>query len=268
MNKPPKKHHIVSRFILEHFPDDTGHLYVWDKGRQTRYRGSAGSIFFEKHLYRFFDPIAQGFSYAVEEELSHIESNAAPVIEKIIELAKRGKSPQLSQDERRKWARLYYAQARRTPENLASCLEADDRLDAEARALGLTLHEIDNKIKERGMPFFAGDLEPGLRANEYCDSVGLMTAILIQPKDGFVIGSCGVPLGPYATELDPFFRGWLPLSPDVAVRATIWPNKEILVPIPPEAESIVRRMNRVTAAKSRIVAGRSEADIAAIRGIS
>ena len=267
MNTPPKKHHTHSRFILQNFADEAGHLHVWDKVRQNRYKGRAESVFFEKHLYRFFDPAAQAFSYEVETELGHIESDAAPVVQKIVELGRRRKSPRLSHDERRKWARLYYAQARRTRENLALCLEADDRLDAEARALGLTLHEVDGMIMERGMPFFASGTDPRLRANEYSDSVGLMTAVLIQPQHGFVIGSCGVPLGPYEAELDPFFRGWLPLSPDVAVRATIWPDKEILVPIPFEAESIVRRMNRVTAAKSRVVAGRSEDDIAAIRGI-
>ena len=267
MHRHPKKHHSVSRFVLQNFRSETGHLHVWDKVRQKRYKGNAESVFFETHLYRFFDPLTHQFSYAVEEELSRIESDAAPVIEKIVEFARRGKSPQLSHDERWKWARLYYAQARRTPENLALCLEDDERLDAEARSLGLTLHEIDNAIKERGMPFFASDMDQRLRANEYCDSVGLMTAVLFQPKRGFVIGSCGVPLGPYDIEVDPLFRGWLPLAPDVAVRATIWPNKEILVPIPFQAENIVRRMNRVTAAKSRIVAGRSEADIAAIRGV-
>lgn len=267
MKPPPKKNHTQPRFILQNFADEAGHLHVWDKVRHNRYKRRAESVFIEKHLYRFFDPTTQAFSYEVETELSDIESDAAPVVDKIVELGRRRKSARLSHDERRKWARLYYAQARRTPENLALCLEDDDRLDAEARELGLTLHEIDNMIMERGMPFFASGMDPRLRANEYSNSVGLMTAVLIQPKHGFVIGSCGVPLGPYEAELDPFFRGWLPLSPDVAVRATIWPNKEIFVPIPSEAESIVRRMNRVTAAKSRAVAGRSEGDIASIGGI-
>ena len=267
MHKPPKKHHRVSRFILENFRDETGHLHVWDKVRQTRYKGRAEAIFYEKHLYRFVDPETRDFSYAVENELGQIESDAAPVIEQIIDRAKRGEIPRLSHDDRRKWARLYYTQARRTPENLASCLERDEKLDAQARALGLTLHQIDQAIKQHGMPFFASGMNQRLNVDEYCDSVGLMVAVFPQARYGFVIGSCGVPLGPYHSEPDPFFRGWLPLSPDIAVRATIWPNREILVPIPFEAENIVRRMNRVTAAKSDVIAARAEGDVSMMRGV-
>ena len=152
-----------------------------------------------------FDPFTRQYSNIVETELSRIENDAAPVVQKIIRSARSLRNPGLSDTDRYMWARFYYAQSRRTPEHLASCLEDDDRLSARASALGIGLHEIDDAIKQRGLPFFASGAAAGLSEEDYCHNVGLMSAFAVQPKHGFVIGSCGVPLG--SDEPDIFSEG-------------------------------------------------------------
>ena len=244
------------------FSDTRGHLHLCDKKNETIYAGSPNNVFFETHLYRFLNPITGKHSNIVEKELSEIESDAAPVVQKIIRSARSLRNPFLSGQERYKWALFYYAQSRRTPENLASCLADDAALSERADALGVTLHEIDGMIMQRGMPFFASGVAAGLREEEYYNNVGLMTAVVLHPKRGFVMGSCGVPLG--SADPDIFFRGWLPLAPDIAVRATIWTGKEILVPIPRHAKEVAQRINLTTARQSRIIAARSEADLRAV----
>ena len=262
MHSGPKRHHYVPRFLLETFSDTNGQLHLFDQERQRLYKGSPNNVFFETHLYRFFDPFTGKHSNIVETELSGIENDAAPVVQRIIRSARSLRNPRLSRTDRYRWARLYYAQSRRTPENLASCLEDNDHLRAHADALGINLHEIDDAIKQQGLPFFASGVAADLREEDYCNNVGLMSAFALQPEHGFVVGSCGVPLG--SREPDIFFRGWLPLSPYVAVRATVWAHKEILVPIPSHAGEVIQRINAITARQSRVIAAKSEADLHAV----
>lgn len=259
MATSPKRHHYVPRFLLEMFGDERGHLHLFDRERGQFYKGSPNNIFFETYLYRFLDPFTGKSSDVVESELGRMETNAAPVVQKIIRSVRSLRNPRLSSADRLSWAKFYYAQSRRTLENLASCLEDDERLDAQARAIGITLHDVDDAIKKKGMPFFASGVAAGLREEEYCENVGLMSAVAVRPAHGFVIGSCGVPLG--AKERDIFFRGWLPLAPNVAVRATVWPHREILVPIPSDAREVIQKINLIAARQSRIIAAKSWTDL-------
>ncbi len=262
MSSRSKRHHYVPRFVLEMFVDPNGHLHVFDRERQQLYKGSPNNVFFEKYLYRFLNPFTGENTNIVETELSRVETDAAPVIQKIIRSVGALRNPRLSGTDRHRWAKFYYTQSRRTPENLASCLEDDEHLDDRARAIGISLHEIDTAIKKRGLPFFASGASAGLKEEEFCNNVGLMSAFAVEPTCGFVIGSCGIPLG--SKEPDMFLRGWLPLSPNVAVRATVWPHREILVAIPSDPREVVQRINLVTAKQSRVVAAKSETDLRAL----
>ena len=259
MGRSTKRHHYIPQFVLRLFRDARGHLHLFDKINQRMYQGTPNNVFFEKHLYSVFDPLTQGRDDTVERDLSAIEHAAAPVIQKIVRSVRSRHNPHLSELERYRWAHFYHAQSRRTLENLASCLEDDDRLSERAEALGISLHEIDRVVMTHALPLFAGGASPRLGVEKYCRNVGLMSAVILRPKRGFVIGSSGVPLG--ANEPDIFYRGWLPLAPDVAVRATKWSNKEILVTIPRHASVVIQRMNLTAALHSRIVGGSSEADL-------
>lgn len=258
----PKRHHYVPQFVLRQFRDAHGQLHLFDKKRERLYCGAPNSVFFEKHLYRIFTPPTGEPSHEVEKRLSSIESEASPVVQKILRSARYGVNPGLSAEERYAWAHLYHAQSRRTPENLASCLKDDEALSDQARALGLSLREIDDIVMENALPLFASGESPGLGVERYCRNVGLMTSVLLQPEHGFVIGSAGMPLG--SNEPNPFFRGWFPLTPDVAVRATPWPSKEILAPIPRHASAVVDRINVTTARHSRIIAAQRKSDLHAV----
>ncbi len=262
MARHSKRHHYVPRFVLREFRNARGHLHLLDRTREQLYHGTPNNVFFEKHLYRTFNPATDAHSDDVEKRLSVIESNAAPVVQKIIRSARSGMHPNLSAAERYAWAHFYHAQSRRTRENLASCLKGDDALGARAEALGISLHEIDREIIRSALPMFASGMSPGLGVEEYCHNVGLMTATARRPRNGLVIGSAGMPLG--SSEPDRFFRGWLPLTPDVAVRATVWPNKEIMVLIPRHASVLVNKINLTSARHSRVIAARRESDLRAV----
>ena len=71
----------------------------------------------------------------------------------------------------------------------------------------------------------------------------------------FVIGSCGTALIAPQQKNDPLARLWFPISYDVAITLTPFPDKEFLYPL---NRTEVQRLNNASFQESPIIAARSK----------
>lgn len=83
--KKKYKHHYVPRFYLEGFtdPNNLGFLWVYEKGTEKPFRSKPKSIAFEKHYYTQTTDQGEKDSETLENLFSLVESEAAPVFQKI-----------------------------------------------------------------------------------------------------------------------------------------------------------------------------------------
>ncbi len=124
----PKRHHYIPKILLNNFLDDKNRLWVYDKEKGKLYPSTPKNIFVQKNLYRILN-FDGDYSYEAEEELSRIESRAAPVIRRIIQCARNNENPKLSMKERHSWMRFYIASCRRSPEFVEEMLRLDEEYD-------------------------------------------------------------------------------------------------------------------------------------------
>ncbi len=84
-SKKKYKHHYVSRFYLEGFidPNSPGFLWVYEKGTEKLFKSKPESIAFEKHYYTQTTDQGEKDSETLENLFSSVESEAAPVFQKI-----------------------------------------------------------------------------------------------------------------------------------------------------------------------------------------
>ena len=125
----PKRHHYIPQFLLKNFLDDSDRFWVFDKKKGKLHQGTPRNTFVEKNLYRTINFDHGNYSCEAEEELSRIESRAAPVIKKIIKCARNNEYPKLSLEHRDAWNRFYHTSCRRTPEFAEEMLYLDERSD-------------------------------------------------------------------------------------------------------------------------------------------
>lgn len=76
----PKLHHYVPRFHLRRFADNTGRLWVWDKGRDTIFRASPERIAAQTNFYRLPELAAAGEDpLMLEKQFSSLEGDVAHI---------------------------------------------------------------------------------------------------------------------------------------------------------------------------------------------
>ena len=291
----PAKQHYIPRFLLKQFLDESGRLWVHDKDRRKTYSTSPRKAFVQRDLYTTFgfahipkdtDPEAflqsmtKDYTYETERFGTNLEGNVAPIVSRIIQKARSGQLPRLTEREAAYWKRFMLAIARRTPESQrrATSISGDDAfyeaLKARAEAENYKLPDQESlyrdprirKLMERVLAnvnakFAAGDSpREKLEEDRFCRETGLCVAVIRDPgaRNGFLIGSHGLAIlqgGPLGDSID---GSWLPIAHDVAVLATSAPDKEFLLDLGSARRRVVEAINAASYTQSRIVAGRSE----------
>ena len=282
----PKRHHYIPQFLLKNFLDDSGRFWVLDKKKGKLHQGTPTNTFVEKNLHRTLNFDHGNYSCEAEEELSRIESRAAPVIRKIIKCARNNEHPKLSPEHRDAWKRFYHTSCRRTPEFAEEMLHLDERSDEvfhlaiERLLLQQGIDHLDREfldqnpilkgaksvmMKNTKARFASGD-HPHLQADveRFSRETGLLIAVIRQPKRSFVIGSHGVAIVQPTHKRDQTQGGWLPIAHDVIVAPTSHPERELLLPLNGGNDYIIKRINRASFRQSRIIAGRSKALICSL----
>ena len=255
----PLKQHFIPKMLLKNFCDDSGQLSVFNKVEKKLYRRKPEDVFVKRHLYTLKNAEEISENYEVEEEFSRLESRADPVIQSIIKCARKCELPNLSTEDGDIAKRFYLAMVRRNPEFMESIWEQNKLFnDAFSR---------EDQKRDYKIRFAAGSDRPNqAHTKSFCRKTGLMVAVIYKRKRSFVIGSRGVAIIQSAHEQDPSQGSWLPVAYDVAIGPTHDSGREFLLPLDDSNDWIIKRINKSSFERSRIIAGRSEILIRSLAG--
>ncbi len=276
----PKRHHYIAQMHSKRFADPDGILHVFDsrrphKGVQKR---TPRNLFVEGDFYTQVDGDGTKDVSVETEFLARLDSDASPVIEKIVNAARRGCPPNLSVAEKDVWVEFTYIQFKRVPErrekNKEEILqEMRRKLDFIGRFQPFSDRELsildDEETMER---LFRNSSIQNVRMTSVKVSgvlsekrIGVAVIRKPKPKRSFVIGSNPVVKmsNPGRSHLaDPTVEVWLPLARDVAV-----------TPCPGERDKVVsandrhiREINKSIFQQSTVIAGCSREVIESIVG--
>ncbi len=284
----PRNHHYIPQMLLRNFCDDEGVLWVGDKVRGKCYRTTPKNVFAERNLYSHHDYSRGTDSYEYEQVLSRIESNAKSAISNVIDQARAGLNPRLNLAMDRRLKEFVIAMARRTPESQDRVFSEADRSFEEVfdtvakdllRSAGYDVPEQDwfdldpgiSKIKRTMKANQSANFAAGAHhileddTKRFSRETGWGLALIELPKRSFVIGSHGLTVMQDGASSG---GNWLPVAHDVAIQVTAFPDRGFKFRLNRERESIIRSINRATAAHSDIIAGRSEALVRSLMGRS
>ena len=276
----PKRHHYIAQMHSKRFADPDGILYVFDKrfphkGVQRR---TPRNLFVEGDFYTQFDDEGTKDVSMETEFLAPLEGKASPVIEKIVNAARRGDLPNLSPVEKDIWVKFSYNQFVRVPETREKYKEEifqeiRSKIDFIGRFRPFTDRELsildDEETMER---LFRNSSIQSVRMTSVKvfgvlseKRIGVAVIRNPKPKRSFVIGSNPVVKmsHPERSHLaDPTVEVWLPLARDVAVS-----------PCPGKSDKIVsandrhiRAINKSVFQQSEVIAGCSRELIEFVRG--
>ena len=272
----PKRNHIIPQMLLRNFVDGSGYLHLLNKRKPKPYKSTPRKAFVEKNHYaRHRDGGAQD-DYEVERKLSEIEGAAAPAIERIIASVRHGDFPKLSSEHQRALKRFFFTSHLRNRDRASQIL---NELGHDNVIYGV----ICRALSQQGLPYPAkelydsdpqwatirkrfrhdsiANLAAGLprqvnsEIERYAGQVGILIGAIKEPNVEFVIGSCGPASIAPEQKNDPLARYWFPISYDVAITLTPFPDKEFLYPL---TRKEVQRLNDASFQESSIIAARSK----------
>ena len=271
----PKRHHYVPEMLLRNFTDENGRLYVFDKRLPDKGAriSSPKQAFVENNMYLQYAYSGGEKDYSIEHALSQLEGSASGVIMRVIDAARTGKCPTLSEEEKRSWDTYFCSQLTRTPDVRPSDQDLDEaRLqlaDDIIRSNTLSSTAISNLKHVVSDPEIVSQSNQSVRANlaipndsrilDVISGKGMLVAWIKRSNRSFVIGSKPIVIvRPEAhTHLaDPAVFAWLPVAYDVAVTPALTAGEIKLFEI--TNNRFVRGLNDATLDQSVTIAGRSQ----------
>ena len=111
----PLRQLFVPAMLLRRFADEQGMMHCFDKRQGKIYKVSPENAFVVRDLYTLTKPT--GKDYSVETGLSQLEAATSGVLDRIIDAARSGMLPALSDIQRDTIDRFVAVQWRRTPES-------------------------------------------------------------------------------------------------------------------------------------------------------
>ena len=272
----PKRNHVIPQMLLRNFVDESQYLHVLNKRKPKPYKSTPRKAFVERNGYVRHRDGGEQDDYEVERKLGEIEGAAAPAIERIIASARHGDFPKLSSEHQRAWKRFFFT----------SHLRNRDRASQILNELGhdnVTYGVICRALSQQGLPYPARELydsdpqwanirkrfrhdsiaslaaglprQVNSEIERYADQVGILIGVIGESNVEFVIGSCGPASVAPQQKKDPLARLWLPISYNVAITLTPFPDKELLYPL---NRKEVQRLNNASFQESAIIAARSK----------
>ena len=276
----PKRHHFIAQMHSKRFADPDGILYVFDKrfphkGVQKR---TPRNLFVEGDFYTQFDEKGTKDVSVETEFLAPLEDKASPVIEKIVNAARRGDLPNLSPDEKDLWVKFSYNQFVRVPETREKYKEEIfQKIRSEIDFIGRFRPFADRELsilddEETMERLFRNSSIQSVRMTSVKvfgilseKRIGVAVIRNPKPKRSFVIGSNPVVKMSHPERshvADPTVEVWLPLARDVAVS-----------PCPGESDKVIsandrhiRAINRSIYQQSTVIAGCSRELIESLLG--
>ena len=275
----PKRNHYIAQMLLRNFADDSQYLHILNKEKINPYKSKPRKAFVDNKRYVRYRDGGEQDDYEVEKKLSEIEGAAAPVIRRIIAFARKDDFPKLSPEQRNAWKRFFFTSVLRTPEHATRILNdlgSEQALDEAIKRLlqeaGLPLPDeelyvsdprwanIREMARHNNIATFAAGLPSQVNSEleSYAQQVGLLVGVIQDPNTELMIGSCAAVEIASQRESDPISGMWLPISFDVAIGLTAFPDREYLRPLSPTE---VQRMNNASYEQSEIIAARSKSHL-------
>ena len=286
-NNKPRRQHYISKMLLKNFCNDDGKIWVFDKTINKLYSTNPINLFVKKDLYTYqklSPPIVEKpyisitNEYKYEKILSDIESDSAPIFNRIIEQVRKCRNPRLSISERNTVKQFISIFARRTPEFQSRLLSNRDITIEDLfyeNSIDILSEYIENlpsknefyknsdfnKLKDIlisnvNAGFAVGDDSFAKEQREkFIRETGLMIVVNYNPRRSFVIGSQGVT---FIHNSEKITSIWIPISYDVMIVTTGHPDKELFLPISEDKDPLIKMVNINTFTQSKIVASRSE----------
>ena len=260
--------------LLNGFVDPKGWLHwcqLADPARRVR-KARPSELFVKKHLYSIVSA-AGDKDPSIELGLAKLESDAVPVVQKIIDAARSGYCPDLSLEEKRLWYLFFAMQWRRTPETQQAVATDADILamfDEAVARLHAALPERRDEIAALDTPEGRQRTLRNVRTEtlatfgvdvlKILEQRGITILRITRPHKGFIIGSRAVVKLTVAGQSDlrnPTVELWLPIASDIAVGAGRGKGTITLLEL--ADQNPIRQLNLAIASQSRIIAGASAA---------
>lgn len=277
----PQQHHYIPAMLLRRFKDKNGKLYCFRKDSPDKvFESTPDNAFKERHLHTQQDEHGNK-DVSVEKELSKLEGQANEVIEKIVQTARLGKEPRLTDSEKEIWDQFLCRQWTRIPkmrdemQNPAFVSEALSHFEVEVRPLTDNQRNTFSDPKEQSRlmkNLWVEQLAGRSRAEilEILENKGIAIRIVRNPKWSFIIGSDPILIVKVTpceqTHIsDPNVGVLLPISQNVIVTAALSRGEEQIVEMDEMLD--IRQINKAIFNQSDMVAGRSRELIESLAGV-
>jgi Protein of unknown function (DUF4238) len=268
-----RRHHYVPEMIQGRFTDASGHIFLFDKRHpESGVFGTAPkNAFVERDLNTI---IASDGSRDVGLEYwySELESEAAPVIEKIVKRASQLLLPRLTVDERSIWDNFVYHQQKRAPDvferlGLISRFAADleHRIaEFEREVRPLTVEEKTEIYSPEAAHRMIQTASVKARGSgseaviEAYSARGIVVAVIPEAFDNtkrFVLGDHPLARMGHGELRNQTTELWMPIAPNIAVSPWGRPMTEELQILTKQG---VLKINRVIASQSNVIGGQSK----------
>lgn len=270
----PASQHFVPEMLQKRFVDAEGMLWVYDKRVPGRgiWRSRPKGIFKERHVYTVAHPDGSP-SALVERALGKVESAADPVLGRIVDRVRAGRSPDLSTDDRRTLLLFFYVQHKRSPEFFRG-IPFGERIE-DLAASAIDQWETDHGpmlpdqraayLSAKGLEQVEQALRMGVLMNVspevfgVLEARGIAVAFISRSDRRFVLGS--LPLARFRSPRgredlgDPESELWLPIASDVAVSTYGARGEDRVVHI--TEDQPIRQVNGALVGQSNIIASGS-----------
>ena len=280
MNRP-KNHHYIPQMLLKRFTNQEGKLYVYDrchpeKGIQKK---DPKKTFVRRHLYTQVKEDGTRDVEVETEYLAPLESRVSPVIEKIINAARRGDPPDLSPVEKDILMKFFFIQFARVPDTqdratdeVRQMILARIDFAGQSRPLNDLELSVQNSSEAMERHLMNGRIQnlqmaPSPEVSELLAKMGIVVAIIgdLKAERSFIVGSNPVVKLSHperSNPSDPSVEVWLPLASDVAVFPCPWESDKVIS----ANDRHIRTINRSIFQQSTVIAGCSRELIESLRG--
>lgn len=269
----PKRHHFVPQMILNGFTDPEGWLH-WCRHLEDRTLirpARPAELFLQNHLYSMLS--ASGVKDpAMERFLAVLESEAAGIVQSIIQQTRRGIVPALSDEQKQIWYFFFLMQWRRTPETQRSNMSDDEAMwmiDESIERLRLALPDRIDEVEALALPDAKARIVRNVRIETLVQFSAEVMGVLVRrgigvlhirrARKSFIIGSRPVVklTMPGRTDLnDTGVEMWLPIASDIAVGVGLGGGSVTLHHL--DSERPIRQLNLAIAGQSGTIAAGSK----------
>lgn len=271
----PRGNHYIAKMLLENFTDGQGYIHFLNKRKNKTYRTKPNNAFVETRRYIRYSEDGVQDNFEIEDVLSKIEGDAAPVLKIIIAAARELCLPGLFLNEQKAWKHFYFTSHMRTPKGASQILDEITSEEALSEALNSILDDVARSPLSRGIQdrsLLRRKLQRMVKHNVAADvavarplhiqeelrkhaaQVGLIIGVVHDLTTELIIGSCATAEVFPRSTTERIQGLWLPISYDVAISISDHPDGEHIWEL---TAMEVQQMNKATFQHSETIGARS-----------